>query len=159
MLGSLNPAQVSTPNLVFFHRTSWLSHALSELHGEKEWDALFEWLLSEAPEWLQKYQERNKNEAFLNTEVLADLYQKELARRRAVWCWFASEIESAAMWFVYGHGGVAIGTTVGTLKSVLPGERKFQMSRIRYVLRDSASADQFNPEAASESVYTHRPGS
>lgn len=51
------------------------------------------------------------------------IYQRRylafLRRTRYAWCWFASGIESALMWNSYGRDGVAIGTTVGKLKSAL----------------------------------------
>jgi|HubBroStandDraft_4_1064222.scaffolds.fasta_scaffold87630_2 hypothetical protein len=136
---------------------AWLSSALSKLHGQPAADELDSWLLDNVEEWVRKYQERNKENPDLNTPFFADLYVSQLAKRRAVWCWFASDIESAAMWSVYGHGGVAVGTTMGAMKSVLPSKRRFQISRIRYADRDCSSLDRFNPEATSDAVYIHRP--
>jgi hypothetical protein len=61
------------------------------------------------------------------------------------------------MWSIYGQGGVAVGTTVGRLKQSLPTSSNFQMSRIRYADRRSASPYHFNPESESDAPYIHRP--
>ncbi len=39
------------------------------------------------------------------------IWLRELAKRRAVWCWHHGGIESMAMWHIYGKEGVAIQTT------------------------------------------------
>lgn len=46
-------------------------------------------------------------------------WAKELARRRAIWCWNLFESESNAMWQLYGGKGVAIKSTIGDLKKAL----------------------------------------
>jgi hypothetical protein len=135
----------------------WLTSVLSALSGQGEADNLDTWLLTQAQDWEQRYQEANKMNPDANTAFFADLYQRELAKRRAVWCWFASDIESAGMWSIYGHGGVAVGTTVARLKRSLPANRHFQISRIRYADRRPSSLDHFNPESESDAPYTHRP--
>jgi hypothetical protein len=42
-----------------------------------------------------------------------------LWKTRFAWCWFQSELESAAMWNSYGKEGITIGTTVGSIGSAL----------------------------------------
>src|SRR5205823_6350083 len=42
---------------------------------------------------------------------LSTLWLRELAKRRAAWCWHKGSIESMAMWHIYGKEGVAIKTT------------------------------------------------
>ena len=46
-------------------------------------------------------------------------WRKELAKRRAIWCWNLFEGESNAMWQLYGSKGVQIKSTVGRLKKAL----------------------------------------
>lgn len=134
----------------------WISHALAK-EGPVPSDELDTWLLSMQPDWIKKGHEMNKMDAAYNTSFFAELYQRELAKRRAVWCWFASDIESAAMWSVYGSGGVAIGTTIGKIKSALPSQRPFQVSKIRYADRRCSSERRFNPESSEDEPYIHRP--
>ncbi len=136
---------------------AWVNHALNRLHGQPSADELDKWLLATTDDWVRKYQEVNKNNAPANTALFADMYQRALAKRRAVWCWFAWDIESAGMWSVYGHGGVAVGTTVGALRDALPSKYEFQISRIRYADRLRSSIDQLNPEDPNDAVYIHRP--
>lgn len=135
----------------------WVSAALSALHGQPSADELDDWLLATTDDWVRRFQAANKDDAIANTALLTDLYQRALAKRRAVWCWFASDIESAGMWSIYGRGGVAIGTTVKALREALPSRYDFQMSLIRYANRRKTSSDQFDPEDPMNSVYVHRP--
>src|ERR1700731_2643935 len=135
----------------------WLNGALSKLHGQEVADELDSWLLAGTEDWVRRHHELNKDNPQSNTAFFADLYQRALAKRRAVSCWFASDIESGGMWSVYGHGGVAVGTTVGALKGSLPNNRHFQMSRIRYADRRCSSPYRFNPEAKEDAPYIHRP--
>jgi hypothetical protein len=134
-----------------------LNSALSKIHGQPGVNELETWLLETAEEWIRNYHNLNKNNAQFNTELFADLYQRQLAKRRAVWCWFSSDIESAGMWSVYGHGGVAVGTTVGALKNALPDNRHFQLSRIRYADRRVSSPHRFSPRRKKDAPYIHRP--
>jgi hypothetical protein len=136
---------------------AWVSTALSGLHGQPAANELDEWLLSNTEEWVRKYQEANKSDGLVNTALFADMYQRALAKRRAVWCWFMSDIESAGMWSIYGQGGVAVGTTLGALRDALPTKVDFQVSRIRYADRSRTSMEQLNPEDPSDAVYLHRP--
>lgn len=135
----------------------WVNGALAKIHGQPAADQLDEWLLAGTEEWVRRHHELNKDDPQHNTVFFVDLYQRQLAKRRAVWCWFASDIESAGMWSIYGRGGVAVGTTVGALKTALPDNRHFQISRIRYADRRSSSRNRFNPEAPSDTPYIHRP--
>ena len=135
----------------------WLSDALAKLHGAPASNELDDWLVSQASDSERDYQDKNKNDPTANTLFLTSKYLRELAKRRAVWCWFASDIESAGMWSIYGRGGVAVGTTLGALKKSLPSTRHFQISRIRYAGRGRASFTQFNPEAPEDIPYIHRP--
>jgi len=135
----------------------WVSGALAKLCGQPAADELDEWLLAGAEDWARRYHELNKDNPQHNTVFFVDLYQRQLAKRRAVSCWFASDIESAGMWSIYGRGGVAVGTTIGALKNALPDNRHFQISRIRYADRRCSSPDRFNPEAPADRPYIHRP--
>lgn len=50
-------------------------------------------------------------------------------------CWHANNYESAAMWDLYGsrHSGVAIKTTVGSLKRSIIDEEDFYIGAVQYV--------------------------
>ena len=72
--------------------------------------------------------------------VLGGSLASKIAERRAAWCWFGSDIESAAMWQIYGNRGIAVFTTVGHLKSALPTCLEHLVGGITYVDRKSGSA-------------------
>ena len=50
---------------------------------------------------------------------LSTIWLRELAKRRAVWCWHKGSIESMAMWHIYGKEGVAIKTTPKRIEKCL----------------------------------------
>jgi hypothetical protein len=66
--------------------------------------------------------------------VLARIWLRELARRRAVWCWNVFKEESNAMWQIYGAKGVAIFSTIGQVKSALAKAGPFRclIAHVRY---------------------------
>ena len=62
-------------------------------------------------------------------------YVEILRQQRAVWCWHNSEMESAAMWPIYGERGIAVKTDVASLKAALPSG-EFLIARVKYLKRD-----------------------
>jgi hypothetical protein len=59
---------------------------------------------------------------------------KELAQRRAIWCWNLYDGPSNAMWHLYGSRGVLIHSTVGRVKRALEnsGQLRGLISPVRY---------------------------
>lgn len=133
----------------------WLIGKLRDLKGDDAANALDEWLIAQADESEKRSIKANCENPPYFSRALAELYVRELAKRRAVWCWFDSDIESAAMWSIYGHSGIAVGTTLGTLKKALPGTRDFQIAEIKYAKRYPNQPDWFNPESNDGRI--HRP--
>ena len=141
-----------------------------DLHPEPEWligkcDDLSEGKFTELTAWLRAKGEEwertsldatDQNESFCS-QVLAGIYIRELAKRRAVWCWFASNTESAGMWSNYGHGGIAVCTTLGALSQALPNTTTFQIAQIRYAGRDPSAPNRFDPESHDDDTRIHRP--
>ena len=136
---------------------AWLMGKLRDLCGDRSADGVDKWLLSRATEWEQKNENFKGADGWFNTPLFADLYVRELAKRRAIWCWFESEIESAGMWSIYGHNGMAVGTTLGALQKALPASFDFQASRILYADRQPGSLDRFSPESKEGDYRIHRP--
>jgi len=66
----------------------------------------------ENADWLQKRRAVNSNE----TEI--DVWLRELAARRCIWCWYGESEESMGLWNTYGARGVAV---VSSLKRVRNG--------------------------------------
>ncbi len=117
---------------------------------------VFQWLTERA----------NQPERWILTEpttaqwrgkVLTEVYLRELAKRRAVWCWFLESHESAAMWSGYANAGVAIQTTAGDLQRALPGDLEFQMAKMNYFSRSPSSPRSLNPEHPGTTPLLLRP--
>jgi hypothetical protein len=53
------------------------------------------------------------------TSSRLEIWHRELAKRRAIWCWHKSEHESMAMWNIYAHQGVAIRTDLASIRRSL----------------------------------------
>ena len=51
--------------------------------------------------------------------VMQEIWLREIAPRRLVWCWYAAPIESMAMWHIYGREGVAIRTSARRIDTCL----------------------------------------
>lgn len=75
----------------------------------------------------------------IHSGVLGKLFAAEIVQRRVAWCWFASELESAFMWSVYGHHGIAVRTTSSLLESALPTAIEFKIQEITYLDRRKSS--------------------
>jgi hypothetical protein len=50
---------------------------------------------------------------------LGQTWLRELAIRRAIWCWNRYDGESYALWSLYGERGVAVASTVGAIRRAL----------------------------------------
>jgi hypothetical protein len=134
----------------------WLIGKLRALSKSK-FKELNQWLVSKGREWERRSLAVKDQDEFFTSRLLADIYIRELAKRRAIWCWIASNTESAGMWSIYGHGGVAVGTTLDALSQSLPNDRHFQIAQIRYAGREPNAPNRFNPESLGDDSRIHRP--
>jgi len=105
---------------------------LVEAEGESQ---AIEWI-SRDKDWPDGHPLSNASELY--TPVYGKTIADEIARLRAVWCWYKSGNESAAMWSVYGHQGVAVMTDRVRLTKALPEGKSFQIDDIIYVDRRGA---------------------
>lgn len=129
----------------------WL---IGKLDGSTD---LFPWL-EQGAKPLESMFLRDGDNPHMRTKILADIYIRELAKRRAVWCWFHEQHESAGMWSVYGAAGIAVATRLGSLTAALQTDVEFQIANIRYVNRNPTSPSRyFDPEAAENQEVIHRP--
>lgn len=112
--------------------------------GDEFYDLLWNRLEQEGPsdaiEWLSRACEWPDGHPYSDPgPICSPVYGKtladEIARLRAVWCWFKSGIESAAMWSVYGHQGVAVMTDRERLRKALPDGKSFRIDDMMYVDR------------------------
>jgi len=112
---------------------------MTELSKSKDSDELDRWLFDSLPDHMRRFLELNNKTPGLLTSLLAEQYTRNLTRRRLGWCWFASELESSAMWSIYGGQGVAVRTNVQSLKDALPKTKQFSIDRVRYIDRRPCS--------------------
>lgn len=76
---------------------------------------------------------------------LSDLWLRELAKRRCIWCWHRSEHESMAQWLIYGkEAGVAI---CSDAKSIL---KTFETADVVYGNVQYVHPGQFPDEASPD---------
>ena len=153
---------VFLPRVDSFHASDPMEDAVAceapsivgEWHNLGHVPKLESWLRTKAEPWEIPLLNANPH---IRSETWVRIWAREMARRRAVWCWHASDHESAAMWSIYAGAGVAVKTTAGTLKAALPECYDFQIARIKYISRHTASPNALNPEGAAAKVLLQRP--
>ena len=122
-----------------FHQELW--RALERAgHGREDTQ---KWLFDSLPAVNQNSLNMNHGYPGLSSQQLGWAYSEALAKRRAVWCWFRSRRESAAMWSIYGHQGVAVMTDRkrlnDALKGAVPSVKHFRLQKMTYVDRSSGN--------------------
>jgi len=84
-------------------------------------------------EWLQKRAAANSNETTI------DVWLRELALRRCVWCWYGESGESMGLWNTYGARGVAVVSSLERVRKgfgQIPHATGTSVGRVRYVPRE-----------------------
>jgi len=129
---------------------------MSVLQDECGGDAsnLVYWLKNHSNDIQKMMLDANPNDAILGSSIFSSCYIEELAKRRAVWCWFNASHESAGMWSVYGNAGIAIRTSFSGLKASLPSDVPFQIAKIMYA--DRAAGGQLSLVGNDRHLF-HRP--
>ncbi|MFN7564122.1 MAG: DUF2971 domain-containing protein [Prosthecobacter sp.] len=133
-----------------FCEPAWLITALRELQDAE--GQLDEWLRKRANQWEGSCIDSPVTDPSFRSRLLSQIYIRELRDRRAAWCWFHNDLESAGMWSVYGHKGVAVRTSLSALRSSLPSNRSFQIAEMRYVDRRPCSEHAFDAEGKDRSL-------
>jgi hypothetical protein len=129
-----------------FCEDEWLMGELSALLDRETESKLDQWLRERANPLEREYIDSLNTSPSYRTRLLSSIFTRELRERRAAWCWFQDDLESAGMWSVYGHKGVAVRTNLKSLKSALPSTSSFQVARMRYVDRRPCSVSAFHAE-------------
>lgn len=114
--------------------------------------ALDKWLREKANCWEGTSIDSPATDPSFRSRLLSQIFIRELRDRRAAWCWFHNDLESAGMWSVYGHKGVAVRTSLSALGSSLPSNRSFQIAGMRYVDRRPCSDHAFDAEGKDRSL-------
>lgn len=89
----------------------------------------------------------NWADMILNSQIIADFYDKQQSQQKCAWCWHCSLQESAAMWKLYADSGAAVQTTLKRIAAAVPSDVCFEAARIQYGNRESGQMGSFNPEA------------
>lgn len=128
----------------------WL---MTVLGGSRDAEgSLDKWLRKHANSWESELLDSHETSPSLRSQLLSDIYTRELRDRRTAWCWFQNDLESAGMWSVYGDKGIAVRTNLDALKASLPSNRSFQLAKMRYVDRRSSAPEAFDAEGKDRSL-------
>jgi hypothetical protein len=88
---------------------------------------------------------------------LIEVWLRELAVRRCIWCWFGDREESMGLWNSYGARGAAIVSSVSRIRRSFQGMLAHtcgtSVGRVRYVGRRE---DDF-PETGNDPDWLYRP--
>ena len=82
--------------------------------------AINQWLTGKAKTWEKRHLDDKRCGAGFRSRLAVSIWVRELAKRRAVWCWHNAQHESAAMWSIYAQAGVAVMSTVAAICQALP---------------------------------------
>ena len=75
------------------------------------------WLLSRSTSIERRLIEHPNAGPDQKARTFRDIWDRELADRRRIWCWHQAIIESMALWHIYAREGVAIQSTPDRIKS------------------------------------------
>lgn len=113
-----------------FHESLWAVLDHQGLRDETE-----KWLHESLDPSMQRMLGFNSGHYHLTSRVLGSTYAAILARRRVAWCWFKSDLESAAMWSIYGNCGIAVRTSPEQLNQSFPAGKDKTIEKMIYVDR------------------------
>jgi len=75
-----------------------------------------EWFLGRAERWETSFI-KNNGDSNAWQRIILQIWLRELAARRCVWCWHAADIESMALWHIYAHQGVAVRSDIQSIEA------------------------------------------
>jgi hypothetical protein len=90
------------------------------------------------------------NKGDITENVNNDIWLRELALRRCIWCWYAERPESMGMWNNYGPHGVAIVSKVKNVRDALslPDDALSSVGKVVYLPLDEPYRNQISPHRA-----------
>ncbi len=106
-----------------------------ELERVGSYEETRKWLLGQIPQATLTALQNGDGNPIYEDYAIASEYRRQMASRRVAWCWFAHDIESAAMWSTYGHLGVAVKTNWKSLDASLPKRIRVKISSMEYIDR------------------------
>lgn len=118
-----------------FHREFW-EELEAAGHGG---DDTKKWLFNSLSSEMKNFLNLNHGYLGLSSQELGKAYFEEISKKRTAWCWHQSDIESAAMWSIYGNQGVAVITNRDSLNRAMQGAfsstQDFHIQQMEYVDR------------------------
>ena len=114
-------------------------------HFSSLWDdGAADWLLKKMPKWKADYVLANQAAHFDSAaRFYIETWLDELAARRCIWCWYASQEQSMAQWKVYASYGIAIRSSLAQIRSALEPTHPLTASSAGLVQYERAVS--FNP--------------
>lgn len=115
----------------------------------------YDWLYSKGDRYDRDFIDIRIQQEADPTRRLHEIWMRELAIRRAIWCWYARRPESMAMWNTYGPHGIAIISTVGQVRAALhlPEDALTSVARINYVSSDGTDPRLVDPLWVNRPYY------
>lgn len=104
-----------------------------ELERVGSYEETRNWLLGKIPQATLTALQNGDGNPIYEDYAIAREYRRQMMSRRVAWCWFAHDIESAAMWRIYGHLGVAVKTDWKSLRDSLPRRVRVNISSMEYI--------------------------
>ena len=123
-----------------------LMYALNRQSGKDQPDpTIIATIEGAAPGWLRQQMDEKTSPQY-RTNYIGNCYYWYTADRRAISCWCASELESAAMWRGFGESGVAVTIRLKNLQRCLDPKKDFTISAVHYIDRSGAKINSANLE-------------
>jgi len=145
----------------FYEEIAWFNDAFSKHYGDQAQvieDWIFKQFCSDQVQKTIQINRRIPNGSNFASQTLRKHYFDYIRRTRFAWCWFSSNLESAAMWSVYGNQGVAVKTTIGKLKALFEKTGfDFIYGRMTYVDYRSGVSTDFDPLREADYDLLMRP--
>lgn len=141
------------PSIATLQSMDPLEGRLGADYPEKMWDELERQGHSQATgKWLRESLTPSErkicgldlgNYQFISRDM-AIAYNRHMTHRRAAWCWFKSNLESAAMWSIYGKSGIGIRTSLEQLTASFPKDKEKVIENMIYVDRRPCAENSLN---------------
>ena len=89
--------------------------------------------------------------------LFANIWRREIGKRRCAWCWYAADIESMAQWHVYAKDGVAISSTPKRIRTALSEGvvDSGLIGRVRYDANPGDESTFLRPYLIKKKYYQH----
>lgn len=118
-------------------------------------DDAFKWLYSKG---------QNYEREFIDTKIrlnadprrkLYEIWMRELAIRRSIWCWYGERPESMGMWNNYGAHGIAVVSSIENVRAALslPDDALTSAAKVNYVATDGKDTLLANPLWVNRPYY------